>query len=105
MVGTRAAQAALKCQDDGFQEWLLMPLLTYNGEWRIDMPLGLLTDEARTDYVLKKFLGIASKTELDINPEKADAWDKLLASFDSQVATPPEAETLAAKSPNSEGDA
>ena len=34
------------------------------------------------NITLKEVLGIASKKELDTDPEKADAWDRMLTSFE-----------------------
>lgn len=66
----RAAQAALKLQDETFMAWLVD---TY---WTGKEEIG------DYDGLLKRALGIASKTELDSNPYKGKLWDEMLASFD-----------------------
>ena len=85
----RSQQAALKCQDTEFQNWL-----QYGYEDRLckkwfDTKAGQIIDEGGTptgavvtDLVLKDVLGIDSKKQLDTSPVLGAAWDKLLASYD-----------------------
>lgn len=66
----RSVQAALMCRKEEFSEWLhwvngAIPNTLYN-----------------TDDLLKIVLGIHSKKELDTPGPKAEAWDKLLASYE-----------------------
>ena len=71
----RSQQAAIKLQDGQFRYWMLQ---TFGG---INFPQGEDDTEA-FDAALKKKLGISSKKELDTSPEKGEAFDRLLASFD-----------------------
>jgi len=66
----KSVKAAIKCQDHLFQTWL-------GGDEYIGRDLW-------TEALLKKKLGISSKTELDTNPDKAAAWSALLTDFDNK---------------------
>jgi hypothetical protein len=70
--------AALKCQDPIFQEWLFETM----GHIHTQEPTSFLTDEDYADAILKEILGITSKRELDTMAHKAEAWNKLLTSFE-----------------------
>jgi len=78
---TRSQIAAMKCRDPAFARWLMD---CHRMDWLLALELpGIDTDEDRADYCIKAALGIQSKSELDApapNP-KADAWDRLEASF------------------------
>lgn len=66
---TRSQVAALKLDDETFVGWLYD---TYGkGVYGHNAP----------DALLKKLLNITSKRELDTNPEKAEAFDRLLADY------------------------
>lgn len=72
----RRQQAAIKCQDRVFGEWLVTQYIARVGhDDDGNMPYG-------PDLMLKRILGISSKKELDTNPEKAAEFDRLLATFD-----------------------
>jgi hypothetical protein len=68
----RSQQAAIKCQDEAFQDWLIPESAVYD-----DKPRAQLCDEC-----LKRNLNIISKRDLDRWPEAGANWDKVLASFD-----------------------
>lgn len=68
----RSQQAAIKCGDSEFQNWII---------GKFDM-IGLGVNGARADETLKRLLNITSKKELDTNPEKAEALDRLMTDFD-----------------------
>ena len=71
---TRSQIAALKLTDPYFQNWLIP---RYADQTEInDRPAAAIADA-----VLKRVLGIGSKSELDSNPAKAEAWDRLETSF------------------------
>lgn len=64
-------QAVFLCRSESFKRW-------------IDLDLGLLdrtTDVAGADEYLKRELEIQSRRELDNNPEKACAFEKLLSKY------------------------
>jgi len=65
---TRSQIAAMKCQDQEFQVWLGGSECRGNARW--------------CNQLLKGQLDIMSKSELDVEGPKAQAFDKLLASFD-----------------------
>lgn len=65
----RAAQAAMKCQDDDFCSWL------FTG-YADKFPSANLPDA-----LLKRALGITSKAELDSNEDAGRRWDALLTEF------------------------
>lgn len=71
----KAAQAALKLQDETFKAWLVD---TY---WTGKEEIG------DYDGLLKRALDITSKKELDGNPYKGKLWDELLTSFDYRAHT------------------
>lgn len=60
----RSQQAALRCQDQEFIEWINA------------------VDDSSADALLKRKLGIASKKELDIDGPKSAAFDRLLTDYD-----------------------
>lgn len=70
--------AALKCHEHTFQEWLFETM----GHLHTQEPTAFLTDEDYADAILKEVLGITSKRELDTMLHKAEAWNKLLTSFE-----------------------
>lgn len=86
----RSQQAGIMCGKPNFVDWLEQTAAgstetdrshygTYevgggNKTWR-----GCTEDFA--DDLLKEYLGITSKKELDTLPHKAEAWDRMLASF------------------------
>ena len=70
-VYTRSQIAALKIRDAHFQYWLGVSGDVEPGEREIE-----------ADAILKDTLSIQSKRELDTDPKKAEAWDKLLTSYD-----------------------
>jgi len=69
---TRSQLAAVKLQNKDFCAWLVD---TY---WTGKEEIG------DYDGVLKRVLLIGSKSELDTNPEKADAFDRLMTDFDTR---------------------
>lgn len=78
----RASQCAIKCRDEAFGIWIAETYPEIFDKHYITGNNGNnLTPEA-ADLTVKEVLGIKSKTELDSDPAKADAWDKMLASFD-----------------------
>ena len=82
-VYTRSQIAALKCQDMAFSLWMQEEYDAITMKYfhtAKDIP-------EITDRTLKEVLGIQSKRELDTNPEKAEAFDKLLTSFDYRDRT------------------
>lgn len=74
---TRSQMAALKCQDKDFQAWLIKE---YPDIWA-DSTWGTVAVEGIVNNAIKTILGITSKTELDSNPLKAAALDRLLTTF------------------------
>lgn len=66
----RSAQAALKCQGVEFQKWVSEK----NGLDSYGVGIA--------DTLVKNICGITSKTELDTDPAKGDAWLALLTEFD-----------------------
>lgn len=76
---SRSQRAAVKCGDRGFQIWLCNDHRPQNGRcW----PQPGMTATEKADLVLKESLGITSKRELDVPGPKADAFDRLMASYD-----------------------
>lgn len=67
----RSQQAAIKCQDPEFQNWII---------GKFDM-LGMGVTPERADAVLKRILQIESKKLLDTTVSGLE-WDKLLTDFD-----------------------
>jgi hypothetical protein len=66
----RSSLAAMLCKNsEGFQAWLVD---TY---WTGKEDIG------DYDGLLKRALGITSKTEIDNNPDKAEAWERMLTTF------------------------
>jgi hypothetical protein len=66
----RSNLAAILCKNsEGFQAWLVD---TY---WTGKEDIG------DYDGLLKRALGITSKTEIDTNPDKAEAWERMLTTF------------------------
>ncbi len=66
----RSSLAAMLCKNsEGFQAWLVD---TY---WTGKEEIG------DYDGLLKRALGITSKTEIDNNPDKAEAWERMLTTF------------------------
>lgn len=66
----RSNAAAVMCkQNTDFQNWLVD---TY---WTGKEEIG------DYDGLLKRALGITSKTEIDADPEKAEAWERMLTTF------------------------
>ncbi|MBL8642637.1 MAG: hypothetical protein JNK21_01800 [Rhodospirillaceae bacterium] len=79
----RSQQAALKLSDRDFCKWLVdtNPDL-WNKNVR-DRGIDVLTpSEILYDAILKDKIGIASKKELDTNPDAAGRWDRLLTDYD-----------------------
>lgn len=78
---TRSQIAALKIKDPAFQAWV-------HSNYIAPRPLGGVVayfdddPETWTNHTIKFLLGIKSKTELDTDPSKAEAFEKLLASYD-----------------------
>jgi len=70
---TRSQFAGMRIKERDFQEWI--------GVAPQHLDLKHTSVEA-ADAILKARLGIQSKTELDVEGPKAQAFDKLLASFD-----------------------
>jgi hypothetical protein len=68
----RSQQAGIKCRDFSFQSWITPLALDQRFEDR----------NLSANIALKDRLNIKSKRELDTDPDKAEAWDQLLASFD-----------------------
>lgn len=66
----RSNAAAVMCkQNTDFQNWLVD---TY---WTGKEEIG------DYDGLLKRALGITSKTEIDTDPDKAEAWERMLTTF------------------------
>lgn len=76
---SRSQIAAMKCQDGDFQRWIIDPE-EYGYLWKSDADAKQW--DVCADFWLKEKLGIKSKTELDTSPEKAEAFDRMLTSFD-----------------------
>ena len=68
-TSTRSQKAAFRLTKKDFCAWLVD---TY---WTGKEEVG------DYDGLLKRVLGIGSKTELDTNPEKAKAWEQLMTDF------------------------
>lgn len=68
----RSQQAAIKCQDLDFQQWI--------GVERAR--LGLISGAECADRIIKSKLEIGSKKTLDGNQFYADRWDALLTDYD-----------------------
>lgn len=66
---TQSQRAALMLKDKEFQDWLV------NIYWTGKEEIG------DYDGLLKRALGITSKTELDTPGKAAEAWDQMLTSF------------------------
>lgn len=64
----RSQQAALKCQDDDFQEWI-------GARGRPEHR------ETDTIHHLRERLGVESRSQLDTNAEAAKRWDALLLRY------------------------
>lgn len=76
---SRSQMAAILCGDPGFQAWLRET--TQQAVW-MDAAEYVGGDNSKTaDIVFKWALGITSKKELDTPGPKAEAWDRLEASF------------------------
>lgn len=76
---TRSQVAAMKLNDSDFQNWIIpggVVEVIENDVCR-DWP-------ATADKYLKAKLGISSKRELDLPGPKADAFDKLITTFDNR---------------------
>lgn len=77
----RSQQAALKLRDPEFQQWVAH---AYPGLWR-DVPLNGSDRENAANQVVKHLLGIESKRELDSDPMRAAAWDRMQTTFDMRA--------------------
>ncbi len=69
----RSEIAALKCKNSTFAYWILPPSVPFGD----NAELLVLAEQH-----FKEMLGIKSKRELDSDPAKGEAFDRLLASFD-----------------------
>lgn len=73
---TRANLAAIKCDDETFQDWLIL---------HYGITADRISKEPRqivADRLLKEVCGISSKKELDVPGAAQAAFDKLLATYD-----------------------
>lgn len=64
-------KAALLCKDEGFRDFLAAATRS-----------GPLHDDATTAVALRRFLEIASRADLDTNPEAAESFNRLITDFD-----------------------
>lgn len=82
----RSSLAAIKCADPSFRTWFLNNHSSEKARARIGLPLtgDITKDEAiaLATHSLRDLLGIHSRRELDEPGPAADAFDKLLASYD-----------------------
>jgi hypothetical protein len=70
----RSQQAGMKCDGDiDFRRWIIGGVV----------PVVHLTAD-RANSALKARLGIESKTELDSNAERGEAWDRMLTSYENR---------------------
>lgn len=76
----RSQQAALKCQDGGFQEWIKRKYYT---AWH-EVPLCDEEPENAANETLKAVCGIKSKKDLDAEGPSSRMWDQLRATFDNR---------------------
>lgn len=74
----RSEIAKFKCGDPAFQEWM-------DGQQHSQERRLFLDDEDYTRAILLEALGITSRSELDTLPHKAQAWDRMLATFDNRA--------------------
>lgn len=74
----RSNTAAMRVKDRAFQEWFWGMLDKTQHELR------WLKDSISTDEGLQTYLGISSKRELDVPGPKAEAFDKLITTFDNR---------------------
>lgn len=79
---TRSQIAAMKCRDDEFCIWIAKTFPAVFDKHYYQEPGGPDGSKIAADLTLKEVLGIQSKKELDVEGPKAQAFDKLLASFD-----------------------
>lgn len=70
---TRSQRAAIMCQDREFSAWLRRLCERHRPGYSFDMD---------TDAVLKVYLGVASKKELDTDPEAAARFDALRTDYE-----------------------
>lgn len=75
----RSAQAALKCQDEAFQEFVLLPLIRLGHPYPFPK---MDSDTENADAAIKYMLGITSKRELDTDEAAGKRWLALLTDFE-----------------------
>lgn len=75
----RSAQAAMKCQEPSFHDWLC---LDYRSQIGRCWPRDGMTYPEMADMVLKEALGITSKKELDTSEAAGAAWDRMLCTYE-----------------------
>ena len=81
----RSQQAALKCQDTIFQEWVASGAAPYFHQWstaeRIGHRLIDISECCATDYV-RWSCSVKSRAEFDSDEAAGQRWDKMLAEFE-----------------------
>lgn len=81
----RSQQAAIKCQDKDFQEWLGFTQLSAKLQFP-DQDLQKVCADHANGW-LKMELQIQSKRDLDTDPEAASRFDSLLTDYDTRAYT------------------
>lgn len=81
---TRSQVAAMKCQDEEFGIWIAQTYPAQFDHHYYDGPGCTTTTPEAATATLKEVLSIQSRKELDVPGPKADAFDKLITTFDNR---------------------
>jgi len=81
----RSQQAALKCQDRKFQEWIESGAAPDFQEWHLTMAIGkrliAMSEDCAANYT-RYWCNVKSRAEFDTDKTAGQKWDKLLTQYE-----------------------